>query len=164
MAIIPKSSAYFGPLGWYCQKVLPLVYDESLSYYEAICKLADIVQKMAVELDTYKARMDRLELRQDALELNFQNLKTDVEGQLRDQWILLNQIKNGDYVDLYLDSIKNWIDQNLQNLVRDIVKYVSFGISDDGYFVAYIPATWDFINFDTVPYGEKDEGHLITEW
>jgi hypothetical protein len=25
----------------FCQKVLPLVYDESLSYYEVLCKLTD---------------------------------------------------------------------------------------------------------------------------
>lgn len=24
---------------WFCQKVLPLSYDDSLSYYEALCKL-----------------------------------------------------------------------------------------------------------------------------
>ena len=29
-----------------CQKVLPLVYDESLSYYEAICKLTDKVNEL----------------------------------------------------------------------------------------------------------------------
>ena len=29
-----------------CQKVLPLVYDNSLSYYEAICKLTDKVNEL----------------------------------------------------------------------------------------------------------------------
>lgn len=150
--------------GFWCQKILPLVYDESISYYEVLCKLIDYVLKLSSSVDNFKAELDRLHLRQDRLELDFANLKTLVEGELRDQWILLNQIKNGDYVDLYLDSIKNYIDQNLQNLVRDIVTYVSFGLSDDGYFIAYIPATWDFIQFDTVPYGEPLEGHLILEW
>ena len=27
-------------LKFYCQKILPLVYDDSLSYYETICKVA----------------------------------------------------------------------------------------------------------------------------
>jgi hypothetical protein len=27
------------PLHFYCQHVLPLVYDESLSYYETLCKI-----------------------------------------------------------------------------------------------------------------------------
>lgn len=29
-----------------CQNVLPLVYDNSLSYYEAICKLTDKVNEL----------------------------------------------------------------------------------------------------------------------
>ena len=31
---------------FYCQKVLPLVYDESLSYYEVLCKLTDYMNTM----------------------------------------------------------------------------------------------------------------------
>lgn len=30
-----------------CFKVLPLVYDESLSYYEVLCKLTKLLQEMA---------------------------------------------------------------------------------------------------------------------
>ena len=30
-----------------CFKVLPLVYDESLSYYEVLCKLTKLIQEMA---------------------------------------------------------------------------------------------------------------------
>lgn len=29
------------PVHFWCQKVLPLVYDESLSYYEVLCKVRD---------------------------------------------------------------------------------------------------------------------------
>lgn len=31
----------------YCNKVLPLVYDESLSYYELLCKIIDKVNELA---------------------------------------------------------------------------------------------------------------------
>lgn len=36
----------FMPFAMWCQKVLPLVYDDSLSYYEVICKLMDSVNKV----------------------------------------------------------------------------------------------------------------------
>lgn len=36
---------------FYCQKVLPLVYDDSLSYYEVVCKLSDVVQEIAKQED-----------------------------------------------------------------------------------------------------------------
>lgn len=34
-----------------CFKVLPLVYDESLSYYEVLCKLTKLIQEMAKNVD-----------------------------------------------------------------------------------------------------------------
>ena len=35
--------------GYWCQKVLPLVYDDSLSYYEILCKIVEYVNKMIEE-------------------------------------------------------------------------------------------------------------------
>lgn len=36
---------------FWCQKVLPLVYDESLSYYEVLCKMADYLNTTIVEVN-----------------------------------------------------------------------------------------------------------------
>ncbi len=35
-----KKFTSIDPVKFYCQKVLPLVYDDELSYYETLCKLA----------------------------------------------------------------------------------------------------------------------------
>ena len=45
---------------YYCNKILPLVYDESLSYYENICKLADILSKTINELNNISDELDSL--------------------------------------------------------------------------------------------------------
>jgi hypothetical protein len=75
------------------------------------------------------------------------------------------KIENGQYVTLYLNCIKNWIDDNIQRLVADIVKYVAFGLDDKGYFYADIPATWQFLKFDTnVDPASPDYGHLLMSW
>ena len=37
---------YFGKFRHWCQKVLPLVYDDSLSYYEVLCKLIKYIEQM----------------------------------------------------------------------------------------------------------------------
>lgn len=34
------------PFRFFCQKVLPLVYDDSLSYYELLCKVVDYINKL----------------------------------------------------------------------------------------------------------------------
>ena len=39
------------PIRWHCQKVLPLVYDDSLSYYEQVCKLIGKVNEAIDELN-----------------------------------------------------------------------------------------------------------------
>lgn len=55
---IPKTS---GPFMFWCQKVLPLVYDDSLSYYEVLCKLVTYVNGL---------RDDVIKLGEDVSELN----------------------------------------------------------------------------------------------
>ena len=51
----PDKGSYTGQgkLKFYCQKVLPLVYDDSLSYYETICK---VVQGYTEEADEKEGR------------------------------------------------------------------------------------------------------------
>lgn len=39
------------PFRFWCQKVLPLVYDESLSYYEVLCKVVDYLNKTMEDVD-----------------------------------------------------------------------------------------------------------------
>ena len=55
---IPQTSA---PFMFWCQKVLPLVYDDSLSYYEVLCKLVTYVNGL---------RDDVIKLGEDVSELN----------------------------------------------------------------------------------------------
>lgn len=40
------------PVRYWCQKVLPLVYDDSLSYYETLCKLTDKINELINEINT----------------------------------------------------------------------------------------------------------------
>ena len=59
---------------FWCQKVLPLVYDDSLSYYEVLCKVvnyinalidqdkifADEIDALKTEMSVVKAWVDRV--------------------------------------------------------------------------------------------------------
>lgn len=44
------------------------------------------------------------------------------------------------------------VQRDIIGLVGDMVKFVFFGLTDDGYFVAYIPEPWDSIIFNTTNY------------
>lgn len=155
------SSGIIEKFKFFCQKILPLTYDDSLSYYEVLCKVSEKLNEVidktneTTELINYvNNELKRVEKELD--ELAKQNVEFAEE---------IEKIKRGDYVPLYLDSISNWIDKNLIDVIGRSASFIVFGLSDDGYFVAYVPEGWDFISFDTD--GDLDSpnyGKLILEY
>lgn len=142
------------PFRCYVQMVLPAVYGDELSYYEVLAKVTEKLNEVIENLNKQGQNVNDLMAFYIQLKARVDALENEVDA-----------IKNGEYVHLYLDSIVNWIDANLQQLVSRIVKFVCFGLSDDGYFTAYIPATWAFLSFDTVAtYDDPDYGKLIIQW
>lgn len=112
------------------------------------------IQEFRTELDrmsnTILGNSDKMEQLQSDLD----NLENTV-----------NDIISGKYADEMIPGIENWINENLQKFVSNIVKYVFFGLSMDGHFVAYIPKTWNFITFDTIVDSTSPlYGHLILKW
>lgn len=69
------------------------------------------------------------------------------------------------FEDYYIEQIYKWIDDHMEELITYAVKMVFFGLTDDGYFVAYIPDSWDEILFDTgAVYGTDEYGRLILNY
>lgn len=48
------------PFRYWCQKVLPLVYDDTLSYYELLCKVVDYLNMTMEDVDTLHGDVDAL--------------------------------------------------------------------------------------------------------
>lgn len=139
---------------FWCQKVLPLVYDNSLSYYEVLCKVVEYLNRVIQQVDSNNSQIqiNTKDINQLKIELDL------VQAELE-------KVKNGKYVSLYINALASWIDNNLQELVGRVVKYVFFGLTDDGYFCAYIPDSWKFISFDTIIDTTSPlYGHLLLQW
>ena len=47
-------------LRYWCHKVLPLVYDESLSYYEVLCKLTKTLNEVIDEVDQLENHLEEV--------------------------------------------------------------------------------------------------------
>lgn len=62
---------------------------------------------------------------------------------------LYNAIMSGNLPEGMKEGMRRWMDQNALTLVGELVKNVFFGLTDTGYFVAYIPESWDDIQFNT---------------
>ena len=120
---------------FWCQSVLPLVYDDSLSYYEVLCKVVHYINKL---IETDKEIFDNLD-----------------------------ELKNE------LDTVQEWIDNfdttYIEQLISEtIATMVFFGLTDTGYFIAFIPDNWEEITFETtgwdvdisgIPYGHLCLGY-----
>lgn len=139
---------------FWCQKVLPLVYDDSLSYYEVLCKMCDYVNGLMSDVTELQEMLSPFDVTITEIKADIEELQSELE-----------KVKNGDYTSMYIDSLSKWIDNNLQQLVSKVVKFVVFGLSNDGNFVAYVPSTWEFMQFDTIIDPTSDlYGHLIMKW
>lgn len=117
----------------WCQKVLPLVYDDSLSYYEVLCKVVTYLNNV---IEGTNGVID------------------DVEGLRNDLATVQNWINNFDTK--YAEKI----------IAQYIATMVFFGLTDSGYFVAYIPENWDTIHFGTTGLDidaptQPEYGHLV---
>lgn len=84
------------------------------------------------------------------------NLQTQIDN-------LMLMLQNGNIIpngSIDLAKLNPSFLKNLQNIaikyVHESASFVTFGLSDDGHFMVYIPETWSDIIFST-----DTEGHLI---
>lgn len=169
------------------ENVMPALFTESLSYYEALSKLNYVVEEH--EHDILKLQEDvnnilntdtGLTQRVDTLEINsalhgkqistlqsqsevYKTTLAELQEDMQTFQEEMEKVKNGDYVSLYLDSIINYLDQHVQDIIGNAVTYVIFGLTPNGHFCALIPENWRFMRFDTIMQGDL-YGHLVMRW
>lgn len=73
-----------------------------------------------------------------------------------------DDIMAGDFPEPFKVAFDHYIAENALDILGEAAKMVFFGLTDDGYFVAFIPESWDEITFGTtglddfpagIPYG-----------
>ena len=132
---------------FWCQKVLPAVYDDSLSYYELLCKVIEKLNEL-ISKDNEQSEVINIL----AIELN----------ELKE---LFEQFQEHGFDDYYKAQIEQWVKDNMDYIFSLYAKNVYFGLTLDGYFIAYIPSNWNELVFDTgMVYGEDTYGRLILRW
>lgn len=77
---------------------------------------------------------------------------------------LYDAVMSGNFPDSITSAFNKWMQENALQLVGELVKMVFFQITDDGYFVAYIPDSWADILFNTTGFdifpADIEYGHL----
>lgn len=105
----------------------------------------------------YMKLVDDLSEWKDQHELEYKELKE-----------LYDQIVSGNFPDSVKMAFDAWMRKNAINIVGELVKNVFFGLTDSGYFVAYIPESWEDIIFNTTGFDTDyfgfNYGHLVLSY
>ena len=119
-------------------------YDQDLGW---------LISKMKKLLENYTGTLNTIEEVQD------------LTNYLKNE---LNKIISGEYDGIYQDNLQKYLSDHLPEIIASIVKFVFFGISESGYFVAYIPESWEEIIFKTtgldISISGFDYGRLVLQY
>ena len=95
--------------------------------------------------------------------------RSEHESEYQELKQLYDNIIIGNFPDSMVNSLKEWISRNAVDLIGELVKTVFFGLTDSGYFVAYIPESWNDIIFNTTEWDidieqMREYGHLVLSY
>lgn len=97
----------------------------------------------------------------DALGMHVNVNADDIEKLQND----FERFRDSGFYDYYAEQLEAWIDANMEGIISRAMKMVFFGLTDDGYFCAYVPKSWNGIKFDTIAdYASDDYGCLVLEY
>ena len=75
---------------------------------------------------------------------------------------LYDDIINGNFPPAMYNALHEWVVTNATSIIGDLIKAVHFGLTNDGYFCAFIPDSWNDVQFDTVTdFDDPLYGHLM---
>lgn len=80
----------------------------------------------------------------------------------------VDDLESGNWSPEFVATLVHWYQENIIDIIGEMVKQVFFGITDDGYFIAYIPESWNDIIFGTTGLDDFpagiDYGHLTLSY
>lgn len=139
-----KPTEKMGYINFWCQKVIPLVFDDSLSYYEAICKFMQKLNEVISALNNNAECIDELQGKYiilqrnfDALEVKWEEFKTYIENEFNTfkTEITTRQDNFETTINNEFNSFKTYVENYLNNI--DVQSYVNIKIdelAESGYF------------------------------
>ena len=81
---------------------------------------------------------------------------------------LVDDLYKGNFPPSFIGALYEWCNRNIIDIIGELSTHVFFGLTESGYFVAYIPESWNDIIFNTSTYDLNvpgvDYGHLILSY
>ena len=130
-----------------------------------ITQYTPVVPKLYWDVYSAEQRMKWLCMEWDRIEHYLLDLcnqtnrnSTDI-AELQHQF---KEFKEHGFDDYYRKIIEQWVLDNFADIIENAIQVLFFGLTEDGYFSAYVPKNWSkFMSFDTgANYGADDYGRL----
>lgn len=87
------------------------------------------------------------------------DMKEKFEDAYNELKSLYDAIVSGDFPPSIVNAFNNWMRRYGLDIMGSLADLVIFNITDDGYFVAYIPESWDDIQFGTTGFDDLVPGY-----
>lgn len=125
---IPQLGDYkdLQPFRYWCQKVLPLVYDDSLSYYELLCKVVDYLNKTIEDVITLNGDVNSLHTAYTKLQSYVNNYFSTLDVQVEINNKLDSMAESGVLSNLIIGVfVRNEKDFNQNNTVFTLINDIT---------------------------------------
>ena len=120
---------------FWCYKVLPLVYDDSLSYYELLCKVVSKLNELIEKYASFDDMVEEIQTAIDALQKQIDEFDTTyIEKLIKDKLanMLYVWISDAGYIIYYVPE--SWDDISFNTTGLDITNEQ---LSDNGHVANY---------------------------
>lgn len=78
---------------------------------------------------------------------------------------LFQEFQEHGFEEYYEQQLEAWINEHMPEIISQAIKMVFFGLTEDGYFCAWIPKSWHGIIFDTIAdYTSENYGCLVLSY
>lgn len=147
----------FSTLRFWCQKVLPLVYEDSLSYYEVLCKCVDYINKL-VE--------DEKEMQNEIIELKeyVDNYFNSLDIQAEVESVIDELITDGTMGALVDSAVADKLYQRTATLERAGRFIDRFGYTNSTRILRGQSCTYDGSSFYTIGSYDSNTHQSICRW
>lgn len=115
---------------FWCQKVLPLVYDDSLSYYEILCKIVDYINELIEQDKIFADEISKLQEDLKEIQNYIDNFDTSFAEQIIKNYLatmIFVEISNSGYIVYYIPESWKEITFNTTGLDIELDLQPNFG-------------------------------------